>query len=85
MSAIQAIIKERERQIAFCKHGGDTEQFDKSNTQNDWVAYIIAYAGRAAQKVHKNEQQQEDFRSNLIKVGALVLAAIDAYDEGYCK
>jgi len=64
------------------KFGGNTEEFDKTNTQNDWVAYITAFAGRAA-KVDRNTRDGCDFRANMVKVAALTISAINAYDKGY--
>lgn len=58
---------------------------DESNSQSDWVACICAYAGRAAQKVARNEREGQNFRGNMVKVGALALAAIEAYDAGHCR
>ena len=78
---LQEIKSERLRQINECKHGGDTNAFDKTNTPNDFVAYITTYAGRATQKVKSNEKRGEEYRTNLIKVAALCLAAIETYDE----
>ena len=66
------------------KFGGNTAEFDKTNTQNDWVAYIAAYAGRAAARVARNEREGCEFRANMIKVAALAISAINAYDKGYC-
>ncbi len=80
---LKEIIKERERQMKLA-HGGNTDEFDKKNSQNDWVAYIMAYAGRAADKVTRNKNEGQDFRQNMIKVAALAIAAIEAYDKGYC-
>ncbi|MAT51427.1 MAG: hypothetical protein CMK32_09625 [Porticoccaceae bacterium] len=61
---------------------------------NDWVAYITAYAGRAAEKVYRNQRESElngkdscdkkRFRENMVKVAALALAAIEAHENGYC-
>jgi hypothetical protein len=82
-NALDAICDERLRQIGLA-HGGNTEEFDKGNSQNDWVAYVVAYAGRAAQKVARNEKEGQEFRANMVKVGALALAAIEAHDKGYC-
>lgn len=82
-SLMQQILKEikrereRQRQLAL---GGNTDLFDKDNTQNDWVAYICAFAGRAAEKVERNEREGCDYRENMIKVGALVVAAVESYD-----
>lgn len=73
---------ERERQL-WLAHGGDTNEFDKQNTQNDWIAYITAYAGRAAENVARN-YGEDGFRRNMIKVAALAVAAISAYDKGWC-
>lgn len=80
---LDQVREEREHQIA-CAHGGDTNDFDKSNTRNDWVAYIAAYSGRAAQKVDRNERERCDFRENMMKVAALAVAAIEAHDGGFC-
>ena len=66
------------------KHGGDTEEFDKGNTRNDWIAFLSAYSGRGAAKVFRNERQDEGFRENMVKVAALALSAIRAVDKGYC-
>jgi uncharacterized MAPEG superfamily protein len=65
------------------KFGGNTEEFDKANTPNDWVAYVTAYAGRAA-SVARNEREGCEFRASMLKVAALAIAAINAYDQGYC-
>jgi hypothetical protein len=82
--AIEDIKKERQRQIELA-HGGNTENFDKTNTENDWIAYINAYIGRAAQKCFRNEAEKQDFRTNIVKAGALCVAAIEACDECYIQ
>lgn len=74
------VAEERARQIAIA-HGGDTDKFDQTNRQNDWVAYICAYVGRASSRCHIN--MRDDFRSNMVKVAALAVAAIEAYDSGW--
>ncbi len=81
-SILTEILQERERQIEI-QIGGDTNAFDETNSANDWVSYIVAYAGRASSKVHRNERDGQSFRDNMIKVGALVVAAIEAYDNGF--
>jgi hypothetical protein len=81
--AIEDVVAERERQKALA-HGGDTEAFDKSNSRNDWIAYLNAYSGRAAAKVFRNEKEDQNFRANMVKVAALAVAAIEANDKGYC-
>lgn len=81
-AVLDEIFQERERQRQL-GHGGDTEEFDRGNTRNDWCAYIMAYAGRAAEKVFRNKRENCDFRSNMVKVAALAMAAIQAEDKGY--
>lgn len=83
MNVLEEIKSERERQKQLA-HGGDTDAFDKSNTRNDWIAYINAYTGRAAQKVFRNEREKCTFRENMVKAGALIVAAIEAHDAGFC-
>lgn len=56
-----------------------TNELDETNTPNDFVAYITAYAGRAAAKCPRNERQGENFRENMIKVAALAVAAIQTH------
>lgn len=80
---VHNILAERLHQKEL-SHGGDTEAFDKTNTKNDWVAYINAYNGRAADKCFRNEREGQTFRSNMIKVAALALAALEANEKGYC-
>ena len=77
---LDEIHDERERQIEL-KHGGDTDAFDAYNSVNDWVAYITAYAGRAAAKAKINSSEPHNFRTYMIKVAALAVAAIEAYDK----
>lgn len=81
---LEEILAERSRQIEACKHGGDTNEFDKGNSRNDWIAYVNAYIGRAAEKVHRNEREGQQFRENMLKAAALCMAAIEAHDQGWC-
>jgi hypothetical protein len=83
-NVISRIAEERVKQK---KWGSD--EFDKGNSRNDWVAYITSYAGDAAEKVRKktcSSQEEEDRRyvDNLIKVATLAIAAIEAHEKGYC-
>jgi hypothetical protein len=80
---LDEIMEELNRQQSL-KHGGNTEEFDKTNTRNDWIAYCNAYLGRAAQKVFRNEREGQEFEANMIKVAALVVSAIRAHRKGYC-
>lgn len=83
LAVFDKIEEERDRQIALCLYG-NTDDFDRTNTQNDWVAYIVAYAGRAAQKVFRNEKEGQTFEANITKVAALCVAALEAHKKGYC-
>lgn len=77
---VNDVLAERNRQRELA----GIEDLDKRNTKNDWVGYITAYSGRAADKVIRNQKEGQDFRTNMVKVAALALAAIDAHDKGYC-
>jgi hypothetical protein len=81
---IQEIKEERQRQKTLAL-GGDTENFDKTNGQGDWVSYICAYAGRAPCRVFRNKREGQSFRACMVKVGALAVAAIEAYDQGFAQ
>lgn len=76
--AINAITAERERQKSLPIDG-----LDSTNSRNDWVSYITAYVGRAT-LCARNDRECESFRENMVKVGALAAAAIEAFDEGKC-
>ncbi len=52
--------------------------FDTGNRPNDWVAFIAAYAGRAF--ASDRETYTPSYRSLMVKVAALAVAAIEAYD-----
>jgi hypothetical protein len=80
---LEDIAKERQRQRDLA-HAGDTEEFDKGNSKNDWIAYVNAYIGRAADKVFRNEKEGHKFRENMVKAAALCVAAIEAHDKEYC-
>ena len=84
MAVIDDVLQERQRQEKLA-HGGNTAAFDQTNQYNDWVAYITAYAGRAAGGCARNEREDCDFRENMVKVAALAVAAIEAYDSGWCS
>jgi len=81
---VQEIVAERQRQkeLAF---GGDTESFDTTNSQGDWVSYICAYAGRAPVRVYRNKREGHNFRDCMVKVAALAIAAIEAHDAEHAR
>ena len=41
---------------------------------------FTAYIGRAAQRCYRNEREGQDYRTNLIKAAALIVAALEAHD-----
>jgi len=70
---LDQIVAERERQDGLW---GDS--FDDRNTLNDWCAYLMIYAARAAgmENVGKVAEQ----RLALLKVASLAVAAIETLD-----
>lgn len=60
-------------------HQMDMRFPDGVNGMNDWVAYIVAYAGRAVD-CRKNNEECQNFRKRMIQVAALALAAVESYD-----
>lgn len=75
-NALSDIRAERERQKTIPA----VAELDKTNTVNDFVAYISAYAGRAADKVLRNEKEGVTSRDMFVKVGAIAVAAIEKLD-----
>lgn len=59
---------EREYQV---KKWGD--EFDRKNTPNDWMAYILSYAGKAVTM----PWNADTFKNMLVKVAALCAAAYE--------
>lgn len=76
---ILEIVNERKRQLQNL--GEDAPKFEAMNTPNDFIAYINAYIGRAAQKCFRNDREGCNFRENMIKAGALIIAAIESWDK----
>lgn len=56
------------------------EGFEDQNTQNDYIAYVNAYIGRAAQGVFRNEREDLEYREMMIKAAAICVSAIVHYD-----
>ena len=50
------------------------EVLDQTNTTNDFIAYTLAYLGRAAVGAYRNTG---DEREMLIKAGGLIVSAIE--------
>lgn len=51
-------------------------EFDRKNTLNDWGTYIGQYTGYAAE-MGRTPEEQRDF---MLKVAALAVAALEAFD-----
>ena len=79
---LREVHAERERQWQL-DYGVDIEEFDRNCSRNDWVAFVSTYIGRAS-NAFRNQREGQDFRENMIKAAALCVAAIEAYDKGYC-
>jgi hypothetical protein len=73
---LEDIRKEREYQVG--KWG---DEFDNKNTANDWVTYIAMYATAGA----RMDASPEDFRTAMIKVATLAVAALEAIDRNNGK
>ena len=74
------ILQERKRQKDELKLD---QENDDQNDRSDWVAHICVYNGRAAHQLH-GATDVDQFRENMIKVAALAVAAVEAYDAQYC-
>lgn len=80
---LQDIFAERFYQSE--KWGND---FDDTHTQNDWVAFITAYAGNGMRKNPGDTSQYptpDAFRRAMVKVATLAVAAIEALDRYEAK
>lgn len=68
---LQKILEERERQY----HQPGCE-FDVRNTPNDWSAIAASYVLRSVALKH-TKPELEEFRDDLIKAAAVILAALE--------
>lgn len=59
----------------------EADEFDKTNDRNDWVAYVTAYIGKAADAATNEEN---DFEEAMLKAAGLCLSAIRANRKGWC-
>lgn len=75
------VLQEIQTERDYQKSRDDLRGFDTSNTLNDYVAYITGYAGRAAEKMPRNEKEVVGTkRQMLVKTAALCVAAIENLD-----
>lgn len=66
------VYEDIEKELAYARRQWGVE-FDSKNTLNDWVAYIVMYAGDAAKiKTPPSEAEQK-----LIKVAGLAISALE--------
>ena len=74
--ALQQVVNERAAQDE--EWGGPGH--DNEHSRFDWVKYIREHAGRSVRGLAK-----DDFRKQMIRVAALAVAAVQAYDrKGRC-
>ena len=73
--SLQTVLAEicAEREYQDGQWGMD---FDNKNTLNDWIVYIMSYAGEAARMDAAPEQQRE----HILKVATLAVAAVESFD-----
>ena len=81
MTVIEAIAAERERQRTFW-----SESHDKTHTRHEWLTLITKQLGQAAQfawedTILETGLSRPLFVHELIQVGALVCAALEALPE----
>jgi len=72
------IKNERERQKQHF-----SEEFDRTNSINDWVAYIVVYLGRITRATRNQKEGYQAVsikRKMFIKAAALIVAAIESLD-----
>lgn len=80
MSIYDEIKAEREYQ----KEKWGVEKDDTLNTPNDWVAYIANHSSRWFPGGFRpySEEVVADFRTQMVKVATLAVAAIESVDRG---
>lgn len=83
-NVIAEVAKERESQKSRVYGGVPVAEFDKANRQGDWIAYIVRYASGVHPKL-ETRKDKNDFRTAMIKVAALAVAAVENYDKGYAQ
>jgi hypothetical protein len=81
------IMRELETEYLYSrgKYGDD---FDRLNTINDWVAYLVQYAGSASSffsdpNINTREQARAKFREKMRKVANIAICAMVAAEEDW--
>jgi hypothetical protein len=75
-TVLSEIAAERTAQV----EKGFSADADDHWTQNDWISFVNAYTGRAAQYVVRNQSEGNKFRNMMLKAAAVAVAAIEAHD-----
>lgn len=72
----ESILNSLEKEM---EHAGTqwADIFDAQNTANDWIAYITRYAGLAI----TFQRDEEQFKTNIIKVIGLGISALMAMEK----
>jgi hypothetical protein len=52
------------------------EDGDDNDTENDYIAYALAYLGRASRGVFRNEREKSDYKTNMIKAAGLIITGV---------
>lgn len=69
-------MKERERQVDFTG-----SEYDVNNTPNDWIAIAIYYLSQNTRRATMlTPPSSEDYKSDLTKAAAVILAALEHLD-----
>lgn len=77
IAIMDEIAAELERQVKMA-HGGDTAALDLRHSENDWIAIVLAYLGRASRGVFRNDRENQEFRPNMIKAATTIISALTA-------
>tara|TARA_B100000963_G_scaffold346087_1_gene350916 strand:- start:100 stop:369 length:270 start_codon:yes stop_codon:yes gene_type:complete len=73
---LESIMKERERQVDFTG-----SEYDVNNTPNDWIAIAIYYLSQNTRRATMlTPPSSEDYKSDLTKAAAVILAALEHLD-----
>ncbi len=80
---LEQIQDERERQKTLYFNGVSVIELDKFNKSNDWISFIITRLGKCGTTNPGGSNHDiGNFRTQMIKVAALAVAAIEASDNG---
>lgn len=73
---VTLVTEERNKQKALSL-GGNTDDFDKKLSGNDFLALTNSYLGRAAKKSFRNEREDQNYQENVIKAITLLFASLE--------